>query len=60
MNLHQLTFMARRSAAAALLHGMIWRNYVVGKFDKRRRFYAEFLTDRFIRDTFFPDFAYVG
>lgn len=36
------------------------RNYIFGKLDKRRRFYAEFFTDRYIRKNFFPDFAYRG
>ncbi len=60
MSLRKLAFVARRSAASALFQGMRLRNYIFGKFDKRRRFYAEFFTDRYIRKTFFPDFSYRG
>lgn len=36
------------------------RNVVVGLFDKRRRYYGEYFTDRYIRRTFFPDLGYRG
>ena len=60
MNLKNLPFLARRGAASAMLHGMRFRNYLLGRIDKRRRFYAEFFTDKYIRKTFFPDFSHRG
>ena len=60
MNLKELAFYGRRAAAWAIFGSMRVRNYVLGAFDRRRRFYAEFFTDRYIRNTFFPDFAYRG
>ena len=60
MSLAKFAFTARRGGASALLRGMRLRNRVFGKLDKRRRFYAEFFTDRYIRKNFFPDFSYRG
>ncbi len=60
MNLEQLGFNVRRGAASLVLRGMRLRNHLIGKFDKRRRFYAEFFTDKYIRKNFFPDFSYHG
>jgi FkbM family methyltransferase len=58
--LKPLGFTIRRSAASLLLYCMRLRNYIFGLFDKRRRFYAEFFIDRYIRRNFFPDFSYRG
>ena len=60
MAFKKLGFHLRRSAASALMRYMDFRNQVVGRFDKRRRFYAEFFTDRYLRQNFFPDFGYRG
>ena len=60
MSVKNVGFLARRSAASALLQCMRLRNHIVGRFDRRRRFYPEFFTDRYIRKNFFPDFSYRG
>lgn len=60
MSFNQLGFITRRSAASAYLYCRQIRNYIFGKLDKRRRFYAEFFTDRYIRKNFFPDFSFRG
>lgn len=60
LKLKQISFLTRRGLASSLLYCMKLRNYIFGKLDKRRRFYAEFFTDRYIRKHFFPDFSYRG
>ena len=60
LNLRKLIFLIRRRAVSMILHCMRIRNYLFGKLDKRRRFYAEFFIDRYIRKNFFPDFSYRG
>jgi FkbM family methyltransferase len=53
-------FFARRFAAQIAISYLRLRNWVCGCIDKRRCFYAEYLTDRHIRSAFFPDLAKRG
>ena len=58
--MQKLSFTTRRAAASVFLKCMMLRNGVLGRFDKRRRFYAEFFIDKYLRSSFFPDFSYRG
>lgn len=60
MSLKHFGFVVRRNAASLVLRGMRLRNRIVAKFDRRRQFYAEYFTDKYIRKKFFPDYSYRG
>lgn len=55
-----LYFWARRAGASVLINWMRLRNSFWRQVDRRRCFYAEFGTDRYIRTKFFRDFSYRG
>jgi FkbM family methyltransferase len=56
----RFTFKIRRGLAGAILTMLRWRNYLYRKFKLGKCFYAEFFTDKFIRNHFFPDYKYRG
>ena len=56
----KLGFFIRRSLADGMMGWMRLRNGLIGRFDRRARFYAEFFTDKYIRQTFFSDFSFTG
>jgi len=52
--------LARRKLAEIGLKLLLIFNKILTRLGFRRVFYAEYFTDRYIRDTFFPDFSYHG
>jgi FkbM family methyltransferase len=59
-HMQKLAFSLRRGTASFLLSGLRFRNLVVGVFNRKRLFYAEYFTDRHIRDNFFADYSKKG
>jgi len=56
----EIGFRIREAVASTIRRVMRLRNSILGRLDKRRAFYAEFFTDKYIRHSFFPDFSYRG
>lgn len=60
MNFGNIAYAFSKRVHSLLLAGIRIRNVVLGKSDPRKRFHAEFFTDKYIRKNFFPDFTYQG